>query len=830
MTGRIALALLFATSLAYGQESTTQSAVVERGDLVITAAAKGHLATAAETAVWFRPQAHAGPYRVAEVVHARGAVRAGAVLVRLRADDLALALQSAQAEMMRQREQLTLAKRDLELVRASNEIALTKAEIALADTKTALETFTRVGGPKMLRSAELEIESRKIRLANQKEELAQLEGLYKGTHLAPATKEIVLERARRDVSLAEAWLAIALADKDVVVNTRFPQLQRDVQNNVRWRSEALKRLREQIRIDGIRREMDLVVAEEKFKASQRHRAKLEADVDVVEIKAPATGLVTGLDLVVNDCVRAQQRIATIVDPSSLVARVALPAKGLRHVRAGTTAALRLTAFPEVVLTAYVTHLGFQGARQENATVFTTELAFTKPLPELARPGLAVRARFHHTLANVVSVPKEAIFRDNDGSVVYVVTANGTVSRDVVTGASSANRTHISSGIEAGERVLLSKPKDADLVPEPPATKPLESQGPEQAEIERALERGLAYLLGAQNDNGSWGRFESSRTGEIYLGTVASHKAFCDATTALCISAVHELERSSGPAGLQASLVRAIRYLVNTPPAQRATGGTFYDTWTHAYAVEALAALAKQNKSEPALSKGVEMALRREVEILVERQAADGGWGYYDFGFALPTPTGEKSASFLTAVAILALRSAQEAGVEVEASVIADGLAVIERLRLPNGAYVYGTYAQFRPDALFNWPKGSLGRSQPCNLALWQYGQIDSTGLHQGLEALVTNHTFLQIGKGRPYPHEAWYYTAGYYYLFGHYYAARVIDALPQEEQARYKNWLARVMVDNQNDDGSWTDYPLYGYHKAYGTAFALMTLQRCRQS
>jgi hypothetical protein len=32
----------------------------------------------------------------------------------------------------------------------------------------------------------------------------------------------------------------------------------------------------------------------------------------------------------------------------------------------------------------------------------------------------------------------------------------------------------------------------------------------------------------------------------------------------------------------------------------------------------------------------------------------------------------------------------------------------------------------------------------------------------------------------------------------------------------------------QEKDGSWWDFPLYNYHQQYGTAFALMTLGRCR--
>jgi len=34
----------------------------------------------------------------------------------------------------------------------------------------------------------------------------------------------------------------------------------------------------------------------------------------------------------------------------------------------------------------------------------------------------------------------------------------------------------------------------------------------------------------------------------------------------------------------------------------------------------------------------------------------------------------------------------------------------------------------------------------------------------------------------------------------------------------------------QEKDGSWWDFPLYNYHQQYGTAFALMSLGKCRHA
>jgi hypothetical protein len=71
-------------------------------------------------------------------------------------------------------------------------------------------------------------------------------------------------------------------------------------------------------------------------------------------------------------------------------------------------------------------------------------------------------------------------------------------------------------------------------------------------------------------------------------------------------------------------------------------------------------------------------------------------------------------------------------------------------------------------------------------------------------------------------------VAGYFFYFGHYYAARVVAELPASAQPRHQAALARIMLDVQDADGSWWDYPLYDYHQQYGTGYALMTLHRCR--
>ncbi len=152
-----------------------------------------------------------------------------------------------------------------------------------------------------------------------------------------------------------------------------------------------------------------------------------------------------------------------------------------------------------------------------------------------------------------------------------------------------------------------------------------------------------------------------------------------------------------------------------------------------------------------------------------------------------------------------------------------------RQRKPDFSYLYGEYLHWRPMRGVNRPAGSLGRSQACNFALRLWGDkaVTDQVLEAWLKRLFARNGWLDIGRKRPIPHEAWFQVAGYFYYFGHYYAARCIDLLPPEERPYYQDYMAHILIPKQERDGSWWDFPFYDYHQQYGTAFALMSLQRC---
>jgi hypothetical protein len=345
-----------------------------------------------------------------------------------------------------------------------------------------------------------------------------------------------------------------------------------------------------------------------------------------------------------------------------------------------------------------------------------------------------------------------------------------------------------------------------------------------AERASAIRRGTDYLLARQNRDGSWGRFESARPDEVLLGAQATHRAFRDATTSLCCMALMQVE-AAHEAAVSEALDRGLRHLVTSEPDVRVTGDVFYNTWAHAYVLQGLSRALVAPDRAAAPKSALRAAAGRWLNALLRIQGANGGWGYYDFGNAFQTQTGHMATSFTTATALVAIAEARKAGIDVPEPAVRSAVHLLRRLRTADKTYIYGYYAWKRPAIGYNRPKGSLGRAQSCNLALRRFTQdVPDDDLRLGLDRMLEFHHFMEIGRGRPIPHEAWYSTAGYYFYYGHWYASEVVRELPRADRVRYGQELADVMVFTQNPDGSWMDFPMYGYHTFYGTAMAILTL------
>ncbi|MCB1237013.1 MAG: terpene cyclase/mutase family protein [Verrucomicrobiae bacterium] len=355
-----------------------------------------------------------------------------------------------------------------------------------------------------------------------------------------------------------------------------------------------------------------------------------------------------------------------------------------------------------------------------------------------------------------------------------------------------------------------------------------------ATIEAAIDRGVAFLLDTQNKNGSWGSAHQTKGLNIYAPVPGAHQAFRTAVTAMGVTALIESGRADQAGPAADSLARAEAYLIEElPKVRRATADAIYNVWTHGYGIQALVRMherAVAAKDED-LAARLRQIVEQQIDLLGRYESIDGGWGYYDFRVGTKRPA-SSSISFTTATMLVAFHEAETRvpGIDVPDAMVKRAIDAINRQRKPDHSYLYGEYLKMRPMYGINRPGGSLGRSQACNYALrlWGDDTITDGVMDEWLEKLGERNGWLSIGRKRPVPHESWFSVAGYFFYYGHYYASLCTELLPEETAAPHRQMLAGVLLGLQEKDGSWWDFPFYTYHQPYGTAFAIMTLSRCR--
>jgi hypothetical protein len=347
------------------------------------------------------------------------------------------------------------------------------------------------------------------------------------------------------------------------------------------------------------------------------------------------------------------------------------------------------------------------------------------------------------------------------------------------------------------------------------------------DVTAAIRRGVAFLRGAQEKDGSYGAPRNVMRPESFA-TVHTYEAWTVATTGLAAMAL--LECGESPEDF-AALDRAVDFLLAHAYVKRVSDWDTDNVWGYVYGLQGLARLLRAPRftNDPRRAR-MEEVTKGLLERLYRWQTPDGGWGYYE-GPVVSIPS-TWATQFTTAAAVNGMLDAQAAGVALDERYLVKSLDALGRARLPNGACTYSLDTVPNPSGLefIHQVKGSLGRIQVGNVALFRSGRLDARVVKEGLDLFFEHHRFLAVARQKPIPHESWYAVAAYFHLFGHYYAARALELLPAEARAPYAKQLAAKLLEIQEDDGAFWDFYISEYTRSYGTAFGVMALQRCLPS
>jgi len=296
-----------------------------------------------------------------------------------------------------------------------------------------------------------------------------------------------------------------------------------------------------------------------------------------------------------------------------------------------------------------------------------------------------------------------------------------------------------------------------------------------AKAQAAATKGLAFLKSHQQADGS-------------LGT----KGFSQSAVAASLAGrAFLMSGEKGPAeDYREAFEKSLGYVlekVNAEGIVKEPEGTAATMYNEAYVATFLAHAYRHDKAAKTLDK-----LKLMVGVILNSQNDDGAWRYQ-------FKKGDGDSS-VTACAVMALRAAKDAGVEVPQEVFDKASAYLQKLQNDDGGFRYTT--------------GATGSAFPRSAAA--AAALDAAGGARA--AAEKSRKYLE--QYRPTEKVA----ASSFFLYGHYYGVQVMHGgeVPADASTKWHAALVSALARLQQEGGAWDD-PMFG--PEYATATACIILQ-----
>ena len=355
----------------------------------------------------------------------------------------------------------------------------------------------------------------------------------------------------------------------------------------------------------------------------------------------------------------------------------------------------------------------------------------------------------------------------------------------------------------------------DQAPAKLATEVLDAQ--QWKQLDESVERALTWLVSQQKKDGSFPTLRHGQPG----------------VTSLCLLAFLSQGHVPGEGKYGKQLKLSLDYIIScqkrsgilaaaAPDREKISRSVDHETgytlvYNHAIAGLALSecfamAEVEQNEKIKTVIQKAIVATYQMQDFPRSRKVDEGGWRYLDIAENVDADLS------VTAWQLMFMRSAKNAGFEVEQSRIERALKYVHRCFLKDrGTFTYKVGFQDRP---------SRGVAGAGILAMAH------AGLHETPEAQKAGDWILKsgfqsynnIGKVRDIVH------SGDRYHYGLLTCSQAMDQLGGRHWREFFPPTVRVLIKNQNPDGSWKSEKMHNdgrFGNAYTTAISVLALSAC---
>jgi RND family efflux transporter MFP subunit len=182
-------------------------------------------------------------------------------------------------------------------------------------------------------------------------------------------------------------------------------------------------------------------------------------VEDATLTAPFDGTAAAVNIHVGDVITPATPVITILTPSALRVKLTLGETDLPAVEVGQTGIIIFDAIQDVAYPLKITSIGLAPETQQGVVTYTAlaELTRLNEGGEDVRPAPGMNGAAVVTTeekANVLVVPSQAIRQRGGNSVVDVLVDGKPETRTIRTGSSDATNSEVTSGLQAGDLVIL----------------------------------------------------------------------------------------------------------------------------------------------------------------------------------------------------------------------------------------------------------------------------------------------------------------------------------------------------------------------------------------
>ncbi len=417
--------------------------------------------------------------KVVEAVSHGRRVREGEVLIRFETDKLDEAIEALADSVETMRIDVELAEIAARAAAAALETGEKGAQEAQEHAAEDLKYFRRVGRPLAEKSAEFSLRSSQNFLDYAKEELEQLERMYKEDEITEETEEIILRRQRDAVERALFSLERSRIDRDYELKVSTPRRERALERSADDLARTWQKTKRSLPLELDKAKLTLRRTQLDLKKTEKKLARLREDRERLVVRSPAAGIVyygravrgvwsgstpIAAKLRKGGSVLKGETLLTVVEPAALRIRSSVPEKDLAHVRKGlkgraVPASDPLRALPVRVDSVSAIPIG---AGTFDATIEILDAERRKARANVVAGMRCQLAFTGYWQPSAVTIPAAAVQSDPATGDAYVYkkgAEGGAEKTSIERGYTSGDRVEIRRGLKAGDEVLLEAPKE-----------------------------------------------------------------------------------------------------------------------------------------------------------------------------------------------------------------------------------------------------------------------------------------------------------------------------------------------------------------------------------